>query len=70
MTTVPENPLPKRSDELDADPVVEAYKADIDRTLIRESLAMTVDQRLRRLVDLQKRAIELRKAGERARRTR
>lgn len=31
---------------LDADPVIEAYKKDIDRTLIRENLKLTPEQRL------------------------
>jgi hypothetical protein len=32
------------------DPVVEAYMRDIDRTLIRENLRLTPDQRLRKLI--------------------
>ncbi len=31
------------------DPVIEAYKKDVDRTLIRENLKLTPDQRLRKL---------------------
>jgi len=31
------------------DPVIEAYKRDVDRTLIRENLKLTPDQRLRKL---------------------
>ncbi len=31
----------------DRGPVVEAYKKDIDRTLIRENLALTVEERFR-----------------------
>jgi hypothetical protein len=31
------------------DPVIEAYKKDIDRTLIRENLKLTPDERLRKL---------------------
>jgi hypothetical protein len=31
----------------DRDPVVEAYKKDIDRTLIRENLKLTVEERFR-----------------------
>jgi hypothetical protein len=34
---------------LDPDPVIEAYKKDVDRTLIRENLKLTVDERLRNL---------------------
>jgi antitoxin (DNA-binding transcriptional repressor) of toxin-antitoxin stability system len=37
-----------------ADPVVEAYKRDIDRTLIRENLRLTPEERLRNLESLQR----------------
>ena len=50
------------------DPVIEAYKAGLDRTLLRENLRLTPDQRLRKLVALQRFAAELRAAGERYRR--
>lgn len=33
------------------DPVIEAYKKDIDRTLLVENLRVPVDERLRRLQD-------------------
>ena len=45
------------------DPVIEAYKQGIDRTLIRESLKRTPDERMRALVALQRLAAELRRAG-------
>jgi hypothetical protein len=47
-----------------ADPVVEAYKRDVDRTLIRESLRLSVEERLERLIALQEFAHELRRAGQ------
>ena len=47
------------------DPVVEAYKKHVDRTLLRENLKLTVEQRLRNLMELQKLADELRRAGKR-----
>ncbi len=50
------------------DPVIEACKKDIDRTLLRENLRKTPDERLRDLVRLQAFAEDLRRAGERARR--
>ncbi len=50
------------------DPVTEAYKRDVDRTLLRENLALSVEERLRRLMDLQRLAEELRRAGRAARR--
>lgn len=33
----------------DPDPVIERYKSDIDRTLLRENLKLTPQQRLRKL---------------------
>ncbi len=45
------------------DPVIEAYKKDIDRTLIRDNLKRTPDERMRALVALQRFAKELRRAG-------
>jgi hypothetical protein len=47
------------------DPVVEAYKKDIDRTLIRENLKLTVEERFRNAMALQRFADELRRAGSR-----
>jgi hypothetical protein len=56
------------SRDLERDPVVEAYKAGIDRTLIRERLARTPAERADDLVALARFAEELRKAGAAARR--
>ncbi|MDF2772373.1 MAG: hypothetical protein K0S86_1867 [Geminicoccaceae bacterium] len=57
-----------RSDEPqpDRDPVVEAYKRDIDRTLLRENLEKSVEERLTTLVALQRLAEEARRAGRSA----
>jgi len=52
---------------MERDPVIEAYKKDIDRTLLRENLKLTVEQRLRALMELQKLSEELRRAGQKAR---
>ncbi|MEO6390876.1 MAG: hypothetical protein ABIP75_03430 [Pyrinomonadaceae bacterium] len=49
------------------DPIVELYKKDVDRTLIRHNLTLTVDQRFEQLMRLQELAIELRRAGKEAR---
>jgi len=54
-----------RPSELEPDPVIEAYKKDVDRTLIRENLLLTVEQRLEKLMRLQEFAEELRNAGRR-----
>jgi hypothetical protein len=48
------------------DPVIDAYLKDVDRTLIRENLKLTPDQRLRKLMALQQFAEELKRAGRRA----
>jgi hypothetical protein len=45
------------------DPVIEAYKRDVDRTLLRENLRRTPDERLRDLVRLQRFADELKRAA-------
>jgi hypothetical protein len=49
------------------DPVVEAYKKDIDRTLIRENLKLTVEERFRNAMALARFADELRRAGRKLR---
>ena len=49
--------------EIEPDPVIEAYKKDVDRTLIRENLKLTVQQRIEQLMELQRFAVELQRAG-------
>ena len=55
---------------LEPDPVIEAYKKHVDRTLLRENLKLTVQQR----VDKHERALrvmdEARRAGREARKNR
>jgi hypothetical protein len=50
------------------DPVIEVYKQHVDRTLLRENLRLTFDERFRKLMDLQRFADELQRAGREARR--
>ena len=52
---------------LPLDPVIEAYKKDVDLTLLEENLKLTVDERLRKLMAMQKFAEELRRAGKKLR---
>lgn len=52
------------SPEIRPDPVVEAYKGGIDRTLIRENLKRPVAERLRRLGEMAKFRAELRAADK------
>lgn len=49
------------------DPLIEAFKKDVDVTLIRENLRLTVDQRFQQLMKMQQVAEELRRAGRKAR---
>ncbi|HEV3196634.1 MAG TPA: hypothetical protein VGZ73_01975 [Bryobacteraceae bacterium] len=49
------------------DPVVEAYKKDIDRTLIRENLKLTVEERFRKAMAVGRFVDELRRAGRKLR---
>jgi hypothetical protein len=57
----------KDEEPLEPDPVIEAYKKDIDRTLIRQSLKLTVEERFREAMALARFANELRRAGRKAR---
>jgi hypothetical protein len=52
--------------EVGPDPVIEAYKRDVDRTLLRQNLRRTPDERVRDLVRLQRFAEELTRAGREA----
>jgi hypothetical protein len=49
-----------------ADPIIDAYKRDVDVTLIRENLKLTPQERLEKLMALQHAAAELRRAGQAA----
>jgi hypothetical protein len=37
---------------LDADPVIEAFKKDVDRTLIRENLKLSPDERIAKMISV------------------
>jgi len=58
----------KRATDSWVDPVVEAYKAGIDRTLLVEQLRRTPEERMRRIESLQHALLGLAEAGRRARR--
>ena len=49
-------------------PVLERYMRDVDRTLIRENLRRTPEERLRALQEMQRFAGEIRRAGRARRR--
>ncbi len=48
------------------DDIIDAYKKDVDRTLLREQLLKTPDERLRELVKLEKLAEQLRRGVKRS----
>jgi hypothetical protein len=50
---------------LDPDPVIEAYMKDVDRTLLRENLKLTVEQRILKMIA----ALRLVEEIQRSRRT-
>lgn len=49
------------------DPVIEAYKKDVDRTLLRENLKLTVQERVEKMMALRAAAEEFRRAGRKLR---
>ena len=49
------------------DPLIEAYKKGVDRTLLRENLKLTVDARFRKFEEFARFAQELYDSGERSR---
>jgi hypothetical protein len=60
--------MPRRQPPTEPDPVIEAYKRQIDRTLIRQNLKRSIEERLEALTELQRFAEELRRAGRRIQR--
>ncbi|HEX6738844.1 MAG TPA: hypothetical protein VF310_11250 [Vicinamibacteria bacterium] len=56
---------PEMRASLDPDPVIEFYKKDVDRTLLRENLKLTVEQRLEKLMRFHEFIEELRTANRR-----
>ena len=49
------------------DPVIEMYKKDVDRTLLRENLKLTVEERFVKFERFWEFAQELREAGRKSR---
>ncbi|HEY3738309.1 MAG TPA: hypothetical protein VGL53_00620 [Bryobacteraceae bacterium] len=52
---------------LDPDPVIEAFKKDVDRTLFRENLKLTPDERVRNAMAVARFVDEAREAGRKLR---
>jgi hypothetical protein len=49
--------------ELSPDPVIELYKRDVDRTLLREHLKLTPQQRIEKLLSFMRSLERLREAA-------
>lgn len=54
---------PTQAEEFEPDPVIEAYKRHIDRTLLRQNRRRSVTERVANLMALQRLAMEGRRAG-------
>jgi len=48
---------------LEPSPIIEAYKKDVDRTLIRENLKLTADERLKKMIAALRLVEEVRRSG-------
>jgi hypothetical protein len=48
---------------LEPDPLIEAYKKDVDRTLLRENLRLTPQQRIEKLMSFMRSLERLREAA-------
>ena len=62
MVVTPNSTAPASSG--DSDPVIEMYKRDLDRSLLRENLKKTPTERVAALMELQRLAAEARRAGQ------
>lgn len=51
---------------LEPSPVIEAYKAGVDRTLLRENLKLSPDERVRKMISVLRFAEEVRRSGREA----
>ena len=51
---------------IEPDPVIEAYKKDVDRTLLRENLRRTPEERWENFLRMYRLAEEMRRAGAKA----
>ena len=61
--SAPGRPPTSRAGEAGRDPMVEAYKRHVDRTLLRQNLRRSVTERVENLIALQELAAEARRAG-------
>ncbi len=54
----------RESQRDDRDPVVEAYKKDVDRTLIRENLKLSPDERVKKMISVLRFAEQVRSSSK------
>ena len=57
------------SDPLSSDPVIEAYKKDVDRTILRENLKLSPQARSEKFEAFMRSVWQLREAAEHSRRS-
>jgi hypothetical protein len=72
MSSVPTDPIEDdaailRRFGIEPDPVIEEYKKDVDRTLLRENLRRSPEERWRNISIAYRLAEEMRRAGANAR---
>jgi hypothetical protein len=58
-----------RFDPFFFDPVIEAYKKDVDRTILRENLKLSPQERSEKFISFMRSVWQLREAAEQARRS-
>ena len=58
--------MKRKQVKFEPDPVIEAYKKDVDVTLLRENLNLSVEERLRKLFRMQRFVEDLRRATREA----
>lgn len=58
-----DNDAPRPASPFGADPVIEAYKEYVDRSLLRQNLRRSPTERVRNLMALQRLAAEAHRAG-------
>jgi len=58
-----EDERPEAPDDLEPDPAIELYKRDVDRTMIREQLRRSVDERVRNMIAALRSSETLREAA-------
>jgi hypothetical protein len=56
-------------DPLFCDPVIEAYKKDVDRTILRENLKLSPQERSEKFLSFMRSVWQLREAAEQSRRS-